>query len=531
MRKALIERLKGTAVSQQAALQGQHVTRGVIFALIGGICWGFSGTCAQLLMNQYGAPSEWITCVRMLLSAVFFLGAAVIKDWRALAALFRDVRSVIGIAVFAVFGIVLCQMSYLNVIHYTSAGVGTTLEQLGLVLIMLWTCMRKHRLPNVREVLGLLLALFGLVLIATQGDISKLAVSREGLFWGLMSAVALALYTLMPVKVLAKWGSMLVTGFAMLFGGMVLTPIVQPWDVPMELSLGAIGAFAAIVLVGTCAAYMFYLQGVNDCGPVKAGLLCAAEPVSAMVLAVVWLHEPASAWDIAGCVCILLMIVLVSELKPKEKDASEPAEVAGVEVPAYVQDPPVFAGRASVLGFYKSRPATMDDFKRVQSLLDEAHETYAALGIDEGKYKKYPSARRLAHSVKNGTTHVVENAWGQLIAVYAVSFAPDKNYARGIQGAWHTDTAANPQPYAELHWVAVDRPVRRRGVGSFILDRAAHIAREGGRASIRADIYPENEPMRWLLEKRGYKFCGTLMVRDTFGREKPRSAYELVFRG
>mgnify|MGYP000494311422 CR=1 FL=1 len=114
---------------------------------------------------------------------------AIVKDWRALAALFRDVRSVIGIAVFAIFGIVLCQMSYLNVIHYTSAGVGTTLEQLGLVLIMLWTCLRKHRLPNVREVLGLVLALFGLVLIATQGDVSRLAVSQEGLFWGMMSAV------------------------------------------------------------------------------------------------------------------------------------------------------------------------------------------------------------------------------------------------------------------------------------------------------------------------------------------------------
>ena len=142
----------------------------------------------------------------------------------------------------------------------------------------------------------------------------------------------------MPVKVLAKWGSMLVTGFAMLFGGVALTPVVQPWNIPMELSAGALGAFAAIVLVGTCAAYMLYLQGVNDCGPVKAGLLCAAEPVSAMVLAVVWLRDPVSAWDIAGCICILLMIVMVTELKPKAAPAPVAADVAGVEAPAYVQD-------------------------------------------------------------------------------------------------------------------------------------------------------------------------------------------------
>ena len=76
-----------------------------------------------------------------------------------------------------------------------------------------------------------------------------------------------------------------------------------------------------------------------------------------------------------------------------------------------------------------------------------------------------------------------------MIAVFAVSFAADKNYERGIKGEWVTNTGASPQQYAELHWVVVDKPVRRRGVGSFIVDSACRIAREGGRVSVRADIY------------------------------------------
>ena len=300
-----------------AALRGGHMMRGIVCALAGSVCWGFSGTCAQLLMGDYGAPAYWITCVRMLISAVFFLGVVFVKDWRSVRALFRDWRSMISIAAFSIFGIALCQVSYFSVIHHTSAGVGTTIEQLGLVLIMLWTCLRKRRLPNPREVLGLVFAMAGLVLIATQGDLSRLALSQQGCFWGMVSAVALALYTLMPVKVLAKWGSMMVTGFAMLFGGAVLTPVVQPWAVPVELTPGFILILAAVIVVGTCAAYMLYLQGINDCGPVKAGLLCAAEPVSAMVLSVLWLHSSVSTWDVAGCACILVMIVMVTELEPK----------------------------------------------------------------------------------------------------------------------------------------------------------------------------------------------------------------------
>lgn len=515
---------------QGAALRGGHMMRGIVCALAGSVCWGFSGTCAQLLMGDYGAPAYWITCVRMLISAVFFLGVVFVKDWRSVGALFRDWRSMISIAAFSIFGIALCQVSYFSVIHHTSAGVGTTIEQLGLVLIMLWTCLRKRRLPNPREVLGLVFAMAGLVLIATQGDLSRLALSQQGCFWGMVSAVALALYTLMPVKVLAKWGSMMVTGFAMLFGGAVLAPVVQPWAVPVELTPGFLLILAAVIVVGTCAAYMLYLQGINDCGPVKAGLLCAAEPVSAMVLSVLWLHSSVSTWDVAGCACILVMIVMVTELEPKREGVGSDAELAGVETAPLPQDPPVFAGRASVLGYYNSRPATMADIERVKALLDEGHRAFSELGIDEGKYKKYPSSRRLTRSVKDGFTYVVENAGGQMIAVFAVSFAADKNYERGIKGEWVTDIGASPQQYAELHWVVVDKPVRRRGVGSFIVDSACRIAREGGRVSVRADIYPENEPMRWLLETRGFKFCGTIQVRDAFGREKPRSAYELRLR-
>ena len=474
------------------------MARGIVCALAGGVCWGFSGTCAQLLMNDYGAPAEWITCVRMVIAAVFFLFLTAVRDWRDLVAVFRDRRSLVQIALFAVFGVLLTQMSYLNAIRYTSAGVGTTIEQIGLVLIMLYVCVRARRLPRVREALGLACALGGMLLIATQGEIDQLAIPPEGLGWGLVSAVALAFYTLMPVRVLKKWGAMLVTGLAMLFGGSAASAVVQPWAVPVQLSGGALAALVAIVLVGTLGAYMLYLQGVADAGPVKASL--------------------------PGCGLIVAMIFLVTEREKKPRAADGVAEPIAAGMAAY-DDPPLFAGRASVLGYYTSRPAAREDFDQVSALLDAGHETFAALGIDEGR-KKYPSARRLMHSIKNGTTHVVEDAHGHMIAVFAVSFSPDKNYAAGIDGAWLTDADEQPQPYAELHWVSVAPAARRRGVGQFILETAGRIARAGGRRSIRADVYERNVPIQKLLEKHGYARCGILSMRDVFGRRKTRVAYE-----
>lgn len=494
-----------------------HALRGIVCALFGAIFWGFSGTCAQLLMDNYAAPSEWITSVRMICSAVFFLAVALAKNWRSLIAVMRDLRSLAWIAAFALFGILLMQISYLNVIRATSAGVGTTLEQLGLIFIMFWTCFKTKRLPFKREMLGLLFALAGTVVIATQGDLSTLALTPEALFWGFLAAFSFALYTLIPVMVLKKWGAMLVTGLAMLFGGAASSVAIHPWNVPIDLSFGALAALTAIILIGTCAAYMLYLQGINDAGPVRAGLLCAAEPVSAMILAAVWLQSPVSTYDVLGCAIILVMVVLVTDLK----------SLRGSTTQATLIDPvPVFEGRATALGLYYDRIATADDFERIQKLLNQAHETYEELGIKEGRYKRYPSARRLMHSIKNGSMHIVTNSNDELLAVFGLSFDVDKNYLKPIKGAWLTDSQKMPPVYAELHWLVVDKQARRRGVGSYVFDRCERLARQKGRASIRLDIYPENEPMRWLVDKRNYSYCGVIEVRNTFGFTKKRSAYE-----
>lgn len=516
--RALLDETGIQRERRAVSVQGNHVTRGVVCALLGGVLWGFSGTCAQLLMSTYEVPALWITCARMLIAGALFLAATAVKDWRGLAAVFRDWRSLISIAAFAIFGVLLTQVSYLLTIGYTDAGTGTMLEQIGLVFIMLYVCLRNRRLPKLREAFGLVLALIGMVVISTQGDLGGLAIPIEGLAWGLVAALALAFYTLMPTRVLKKWGSLIVTGLAMTFGGVAATLFVQPWTIPVTVEPGMVATMAAIIVVGTLGAYMLYLQGITDAGPVKASLLCCVEPVSAMIISATWLGTPVTAFDIVGCVLILAMVFLVTQ---REGDADASSELESGQA----AEPPLFLGPAAVLGYYSSRAADRDDYATAMALLDEGHEMFKSLGIDEGR-KKYPSPRRLMHSIKNGTTHIIENSDGSPIGMYAVSFSPDAQYGKPFTGTWLTDNGGDEPSYAVLHWVNVAPAARRSGVGRFILDDAERLARKRGRASLRADIYPENKPMRALLEKYGYSERGEIIVKDYFGREKRRIAFE-----
>ena len=56
------------------------VARGLFFAGLGGVCWGFSGACAQLLTDTYDISIPWLICVRLLFGSVFFLTLAALKS-------------------------------------------------------------------------------------------------------------------------------------------------------------------------------------------------------------------------------------------------------------------------------------------------------------------------------------------------------------------------------------------------------------------------------------------------------------------
>ena len=50
-----------------------HALRGVVCAALGGVCWGFSGTCGQYLFSRFEVSSLWLTCVRLLAGGILLL--------------------------------------------------------------------------------------------------------------------------------------------------------------------------------------------------------------------------------------------------------------------------------------------------------------------------------------------------------------------------------------------------------------------------------------------------------------------------
>lgn len=300
----------------------KRTVRGVLLALGGGVAWGFSGTCAEFLFESYEVDPLWLTSTRMMFSGVVFIILTLIFDRVRLVSAFKNRHALAHLIVFGLLGVAFCQMTYLTAIMHTDSGTATVLEMLGLAVIMFYSCRLSHRLPRKREITGLVLALGGVFLIATHGDVTSLAMPVSGLVWGLLAAAGLAFYNLLPTRLIGRWGSMVTIGSGLLFGGFILCIFVQPWTEFSSLRIdgGFLFGFGGLTLIGTVLAGWAYLQAISDIGPVKASLIASVEPISATLFSSCWLGTYFPPVDLIGFALIVIMVLLVSS---KSESADE----------------------------------------------------------------------------------------------------------------------------------------------------------------------------------------------------------------
>ncbi|MFM0762734.1 DMT family transporter [Streptococcus suis] len=284
---------------------------GTLITVIAGIAWGLSGVSGQYLMSR-GVSVDMITSLRLLVSGFFLVGLAYATAKEQLLIVLKNRKALLGIFVFAMLGLVLNQMAYLQAIYHTNAGTATVLQYLCPILVLAYTCLKDRQVPTGTEIISILLAIVGTFLIATHGQLNELSITPIGLFWGIFSAFTYALYIILPGKLIRLYGSMVVIGLGMLMGGIVVTLGVQTWKQSLPLDTGTAFGLLGIVGVGTIFAYTAFLKGVSLVGPVNGSLLASIEPIASVFFAVWLVNEQFYTIDFVGMLLILLAVLLIS---------------------------------------------------------------------------------------------------------------------------------------------------------------------------------------------------------------------------
>ena len=277
--------------------------KGTLLTVVAGIAWGLSGTSGQYLM-AHGISSLVLTNLRLLIAGGILMVLAY--------ATAKDRKSLLSLLIFALIGLFLNQFAYLTAIQETNAGTATVLQYVCPVGILIYSCIKDKVAPTLGEIVSIILAIGGTFLIATHGQLDQLSMTPAGLLWGLFSALTYALYIILPISLIKKWGSSLVIGVGMVIAGLVALPFTGVLEATIPTSLDFLLAFAGIILIGTVFAYTAFLKGASLIGPVKSSLLASIEPISAVFFAFLIMNEQFYPIDFLGMAMILIAVTLIS---------------------------------------------------------------------------------------------------------------------------------------------------------------------------------------------------------------------------
>jgi len=290
----------------------KQTLRGVFCAALSGVCWGVCGVCGQYLFTTFSFDPTALTCIRLLSAGIIFLLFSLLRHREALVSIWKYPKDILILVAYALTGMLYNTFAYNKSIFWSNAATATMLLNLSPIVVMFVTCISTHRLPRRRETVALLLAIFGVFMLATGGNPSQMLISVPGLLWGLSTTIAGASNSLLPRPLIARWPRIPILGYAMLIGGVILNIAAKSWTFQFQLPPVGWLVLIACVFFGSIASYVLFLQGLKDLGPVKASLLAITEMLSAPIISALWLGTEFAAGDFIGFAAIISTVVLLS---------------------------------------------------------------------------------------------------------------------------------------------------------------------------------------------------------------------------
>lgn len=283
---------------------------GVMLVLVGATLWGSSSNSLEYLMTYQHFSWDTVLAIRMVVTAAVFLLISGLRGEKLLEPVKKDFLRLLR---FTVLGLYTMQVPFTIAIHYSNAATGTVLQYLMPVILLGYYLILERRRPRRREAVAAFLAIVGTFLIATKGEGAALAISREALFWGILSAFGMAFYTAFAADLLHRYPTFLIIGWGSLGNALLLMALNHPTLEGTLWTAGTLAAFGIIIVLGTLIAYTVYLESTKYIPASETGVLAAFEPLSAYAVSILFMGNRVGFVEMAGALCIMVMVWMLSK--------------------------------------------------------------------------------------------------------------------------------------------------------------------------------------------------------------------------
>lgn len=149
----------------------------------------------------------------------------------------------------------------------------------------------------------------------------------------------------------------------------------------------------------------------------------------------------------------------------------------------------------------KIRLATKEDLGEMREVFNYGRKVQLESGNPTQWALGYPSDELILEDIAKGAAYLCLNDQEELLAVFSVFTDPDSTYYE-IDGEW-----LNDEPYATIHRIATNG--KERGVGQYCIEWV-----QDQYDNVRIDTHNNNQQMKHILKKLGFKYCGVIYLSN-----------------
>ncbi len=286
---------------------------GIIQIIFSGICFGSLGFFGKKAYLMHITPGE-LLALRYFVSAILTAILIMISNPKSFFSLTKF--EIISSLMLGIFGYALFSSFFFLALSGLSASLTVLLLYTYPVMIMLISHFFLNEPMTSRDIKSIFLVTIGLIgLVWGEWKVSR----PIFLLFGLGAAFFYSIYILFSHKFLKKTSPLPSSFFVQLGAGVVLSLIhfssnpIRLWEILSQHSLFIL----TMAILCSLMAMTLFLAGLQKVSSTEASILSTSEPISGVLIALVFLGEKFSIIQFIGGTLILLGMILTS-IKSKE---------------------------------------------------------------------------------------------------------------------------------------------------------------------------------------------------------------------
>lgn len=281
---------------------GVIMKKGYIYTALSAIIFGLMPLLTKIIIAR-GTTSLTIPFFRVFyVTIVLFLVLKIKKiDFHL------EKRDLLSVMLTSIFGsgltIIILNESY----NYVDTGIATSLHFLYPLFVAILCCFFYGEKIKKKQIISLSFALVGIICFMSKGNGSLF-----GYFLAIASGLTYAFYLVKMDKTgLVKMNALKLSFYLALFTTIeIFTMNLFMQDVVFKMDAIAYGLLLVLALSSSFLATVLLQKGVLLLGSTRASFICLLEPVTSMIVGILWLNEALTFNKGLGGLAIIISLII-----------------------------------------------------------------------------------------------------------------------------------------------------------------------------------------------------------------------------